>query len=100
MVGNEAVFSFPAGVVLRTFGDEGIVVDLDTETVYALNDTAARIADLIAEDRSVGDILTHLQAEFDADIQLLTQDLDQLVQALAERRLIVEVEPRDGHDRH
>jgi hypothetical protein len=99
MVGVNAVFSFSPGVVLRTFGDEGIVVDLDTETIYALNDTAARIADLIAQGRSVGDILTHLQAEFDADVHQLTQDVRQLVQALADRRLIIEVEPRDGHDR-
>lgn len=99
MLHTDRVYSFKSDIVLRVFDDEALLVDLNTQTIFGLNETGGRMAQLISDGVAEGDILRHLAAEYDAEARQLAHDLDQFLQFLHEHDLIVENnQTRTGDD--
>ena len=59
-------FTFQEDVILERFDESALLVDLNTEKVFQLNATGVRIAELIIEKRSVSEITTALNGEYEA----------------------------------
>jgi hypothetical protein len=78
------------------FDGEAVVLNLESEKYYGLNDVAARIWAMIQRPATVKDIRDGLLAEFDVDADRLGRDLAAWLTKMAEAGL---VEITDGATR-
>jgi hypothetical protein len=82
---------FPAPnprVLSRRLADEVVLVHLDTNQIYALNETGARFWELLAETRNRSEIEDALQAEFEVSPDVLSAEIDRLVTELRDLGLV------------
>jgi siderophore synthetase component len=84
----EARARVPKHVVYRDFGDETVVLNLDSGMYHGLNETAARMLAVMDESDSVAAAADRLAAEFEQPSEVIRRDLLSLCRALAERGLI------------
>ena len=86
----DAVFvvRFANDVVVRQVGDEALALKLTAETAYSLNETAARVAVLIAEGISVNVIVERLAAEYLQPIDLVSGEVQRLIEDFRAKGLI------------
>jgi hypothetical protein len=75
-------------VVLRVINGEALLLKLNAEDVFALNDTGTRIVQLIAEGRDLDAVLDALEEEYDVERAELRQAVGDLVDALGARGLV------------
>ena len=75
-------------VVLRRLDDGAVLVDLDTNNIFELNATGARICELLATPTSNDDIVARLCEEFDVDADLAEGQLRALVTDLEAEGLL------------
>jgi hypothetical protein len=75
-------------VLSRRLVDEVVLVNLDTNQIYALNETGARFWELLAETRDQEFIEAALQAEFDVTGPELNAEIDRLVAEFASLGLV------------
>lgn len=73
----------------QTLEEETIVVDPRTREVHLLNDTAARIWELLASARSVDELMEALGEEYDAPSDELRVGVEELLAGLADKGLLV-----------
>ncbi len=83
-------FTFKEDVILERFNDSALLVDMETEKVFQLNETGARIAELIIEKRSVSEIITALNGEYEATLPEKETDVLAFLQDLLDHGLIAE----------
>ncbi len=81
-----------AQVVSSRLGDAGVLVHLKTNRIYEVNATGLRIWELAGEGegRTLGEIETTLQREFDIDRERLRSELLALVAELTREGLLRE----------
>ncbi|MBA2304223.1 MAG: PqqD family protein [Acidobacteria bacterium] len=79
-----------AQVVSSRLGDAGVLVHLKTNRIYEVNATGLRIWELAGEGRTLGEIETTLQREFDIDRERLRRELLALVTELTREGLLQE----------
>lgn len=77
-----------ADVLFREMGQEGILLSLETEQYFELNDTGVRMFNALLQAGSIQTAFEMLAAEYDTDADDLRRDLADLVQQLAKNRLI------------
>lgn len=70
---------FAPDVVIRKVGDEAIALKLSMESVYSLNDTAARVALLIADGTSISAITEQLASEYGQPAAVIAVHIDALI---------------------
>ena len=95
LIDKNHYFAFTPDVILKIFNDEALVVNLETEMIFAMNGTGARVAELIARRISVGGILAILRKEYQVDSPELESGVSELFKALLHRQLIVNVGNHD-----
>lgn len=78
----------PDHVVFRPFVSETVVLNLETGLYHALNPTAGRMLEVIAETGELEASLRKLIDEFDADDAVIRKDVVGLIEQLRERGLI------------
>ena len=78
-----------ADVVARRLGDSAVLVRLSTNQIYELNDTGARLWELLEQGASVDAAVTTLASEFEAPRDEIARDVDALIHDLTEQGLIV-----------
>lgn len=78
----------PERVVYRDFADETIVLNLDSGTYHSLNDTAARMLEVLTASDSVGDAVGALTREYEQPADRIERDVLELCRALSDRGLI------------
>jgi hypothetical protein len=78
----------PEHVVYRDFGDETVVLNLDSGMYHGLNESAARMLSVVGESGTVAAAVDSLAAEFGQPRELIERDLLGLCRSLAERGLI------------
>lgn len=66
----------------RALPGETIVLDLRTSRYLSVTGTGARILELLAQDRSLDDLVTTVCAEYDADPGLVRTDTRRFVEQL------------------
>src|SRR6185295_13440033 len=72
---------------------EAVILSLQNGIYYGLNTVGARIWELIQEPKTVGELHTLIQQEFEVDPARCAQDLEALLEDLSNHGLI---EVRDG----
>ena len=93
-IGPNARIEVSPDVIAQSLGDETILVHLDTNLMFDLNRTASRLWELAQCRLTREQIEAKLIAEFAVDAPELTREVDQLLRALHDRKLIRII--RDG----
>ena len=76
-------------VLINTFDDgESVLLNLDTEHYFGLNDSGSRMWELLTSEPTVDAAYSALQAEFDIDADTLRSDLAAFVDDLVEHQLV------------
>lgn len=83
--------SKPEHVVMRELDGEAVLLNLETETYFGLDEVGTRIWDELMASGSVEEALQALEKEFDVEPSRLRRDVDRLVSELTESGLL---EPR------
>ena len=81
--------SFSPDVLFRELDDEGVLLDLETEQYYTLDDIGVRMWQLLHENKEVDLVIAPLLDEYDVDETTLRKDLAELIARLSEAGLIV-----------
>jgi hypothetical protein len=81
-------YVIPTDVVARKVGDSAVLVRLETNRIYELNATGARIWELLTQRQSRDEIIDALEREFAADRRELTAAFDELIASLRAEGLI------------
>ena len=79
-------------LVQRLPDDESVFLNLATEQYYGLDPTGTAMWAALTETGSVAAALERLAGEFDVDREVLSRDVDALVERLVGRGLIVFVD--------
>jgi hypothetical protein len=75
-------------IVARRVENELVLVDLDTNRIYSLNATGARLWELLNEGRTRAQIVTALSEEFDVGDAAVGDEVDRLLESLASESLV------------
>ena len=76
------------GVITKMVGDEMVLLDYERGIYYGLNDVGARMLSLIAEGRSLPEVVKRLLEEFDVSGPTLQSDLQTLIAELQAKGLV------------
>ena len=79
---------FASDVVVRHVGNEALALKLTAEVAYSLNETAARVAVLIAEGLTVNVIVERLAAEYLQPTDLISGEVQRLIDDFRAKGLI------------
>jgi hypothetical protein len=74
--------------VSSRLGDEAVLLNFDEGIYYGLNDVSARIMEMLAETRTVNEIVEGILQEYDVDEQQCRADVVQLLTELEKHKLI------------
>jgi hypothetical protein len=77
-----------ADVVFRRLGAAGVLVHLGTNEIFELNDTGARIWELIVAGQDEPSIAAALAAEFQVDLPTASHEVRRLATELRSRQLL------------
>jgi hypothetical protein len=80
---------FAPDVVMQVIGHEAVLVNLQTEAVFALNSTAARTTQLIVEQQPWTVIVDTLAAEYGVTADEVRSAVAELVTALVRQGLLL-----------
>ena len=87
-IGPDATIETSSDVIAQRLGDETILVHLDTNLMFDLNRTASRLWELAQGSLTRRQIEETLLREFAVDACELSREVDQLLLALHDRKLI------------
>lgn len=90
MIEQSGRLFFASDVVLQVIDDEALVLKLQDETVFSLNDTGARIAQLIDGGCPVEEVARILAREYGAPRDAVESEVNGLVQVLRSKGLVVD----------
>jgi hypothetical protein len=79
----------PDTVVSRTAPDELVLVQLQTDRIFVLNRTAARIWELLSERHDPSNVARRLTEEFEVDEPEVAGEIAELVATLTREALIL-----------
>ncbi len=82
-------FAFAPDVVLQVIDREALLLNLEDEVVFALNETGSRIAQLLVDGTTVEEAVDALSIDYEAARADLREDVTDLVNALVARGLVV-----------
>jgi len=90
---RETVFAHSGEFVLRSVGDEGVLVPIrnrvgDLDSVFVMSPVAVRIWSLIDGQTDVEGIVARVRDEYEVEPAVAAQDVNELVAALEEAALI------------
>jgi hypothetical protein len=77
------------GVVFQEVEGETVLLDLDAEQYYLLDDVGTRCWQLLTEHGDMEQVVRAMLAEFDVDETTLRADVGALIARLTEARLVV-----------
>ncbi|MEW5693815.1 MAG: PqqD family protein [Candidatus Hydrogenedentota bacterium] len=75
-------------VIWKNFGDEIVFLNFKTQHYYSLNSTGMRIWELLFENKIYEEIIDICCDEYDADIDLVTASIDDLLNDLVKEGFI------------
>ncbi|HKY42192.1 MAG TPA: PqqD family protein [Pyrinomonadaceae bacterium] len=78
----------PDDVLISKLQEESVILNLDSERYYGLNDVGTRILSVLTTSESIEAAYETLVKEYDVDAQVLRQDLLQLIEELVDRGII------------
>jgi hypothetical protein len=84
----ESRFSIPDHVMQRAVGGEAVILNLENEQYYGLDEVGARAFELAQAGSTFGQIVTALLDEYEVDEPTLTSDLSALMADLVAEGLL------------
>lgn len=78
----------PDGVLISKLQEESVILNLDSERYYGLDDVGTRILTVLTTSESIEAAYETLVKEYNIDAQVLRRDLLELVEELVEQGLI------------
>ncbi len=78
----------PEGVLVRQLGRESVLLNLDTESYFGLDDVGARMLDVLVASPGLDEAFATLLSEFDVDPAQLRSDLEAFVSRLERAGLV------------
>lgn len=81
-------FTIPTQVMARTVGDETVILDLASGTYYGLDPVGARMWQLLADGKSLGEVCDVMFGEYDVARDVLEADAVRLLSELCGRGLV------------
>ncbi len=75
-------------VLVQNLADEAVLLNLDSEAYFGLNEVGTRMFAVLQEHNSIADAHQQLLAEYDIDSEKLKTDLLNLIQQLVEQGLV------------
>ena len=78
----------PDNVLFRQLEDESVLLHLNSEMYYGLDDVGTRMWTVLTESESVQAAFDLLAAEYDIEPQALQQDLTELIEKLVDKGLL------------
>ena len=79
----------PDGVLISQLQDESVILNLESERYYGLDDVGTRFLTVLTSSESIEAAHQQLTAEYDVDPQELRQDLLALVENLVDQGLLI-----------
>ena len=77
-------------MLFQASDQEAVVVELEAGKVFQLNETAARIVELISAGKSTDEIPAVLHNEYDIDPAVIREETLRIIQFLLDRGIVVE----------
>ena len=81
-------FEIPDHVVAKLIGDELVLLDLAGGTYFGLNAVGADMWRMLADGKSLPDVVDAISSEYDVDRSVLETDLRELLSALCDKGLV------------
>jgi hypothetical protein len=81
------VFATPR-VLYKDLGNEAVLLDLETETYFGLNESGSRLWTLLTTSPTIREALAAMQEEFDVAPDVLERDSRELIDDLLGRGLL------------
>ena len=78
----------PDGVLISQLQEESVILNLDSERYFGLDDVGTRILSVLSTSDSIEAAFESLRAEYDVDGQVLRQDLLALVESLVQQGIV------------
>jgi len=75
-------------VVVERLGDTMVTVQLGTDRILELNDTAARLVELLGEGKSTGEAADVIASEYDAPLAEVVANIESTVAQLVEEKIL------------
>ena len=75
-------------ILFQQLGDEYVLLNMESEKYFGLDEVAARFWQLLEADSSTQKALETVQAEYEADPETIKEDLRIFLQRLADEKLI------------
>jgi len=79
----------PDDVLISNLQDESVILNLDSERYYGLDDVGTRFLSVLTTSHSIEAAYDRLRNEYDVDPQVLRQDLLALVENLVDQGLLI-----------
>ena len=89
MTDRQQRLTFAADVILKVIDREALILKLDDEVAFSLNETGARIAQLIAEGKGIDAVVDVLVGEYATERSEVDREVTSLVEALLGKGLLV-----------
>ena len=78
----------PEGVLISNLQDESVILNLDSERYFGLDNVGTRILTVLTSSDSIQSAYESLLAEYDVDHAVLRQDLLVLIENLLQQGLV------------
>ena len=78
----------PKAVLVRTFENESVLLNLDSESYHGLDDVGTRMWQALTSSENIEVAYQKLLADYEVDPALLRQDLDDFVAKMVQRGLL------------
>ncbi len=75
-------------VVVDRLGDSMVAVQLGTDKIFDLNETAARLVELLGEGRTAGEAADVIAGEYDATLDAVRQDVVSTISTLVDETIL------------
>ena len=79
----------PDDVLISNLQDESVILNLDSERYYVLDDVGTRFLSVLTTSDSIETAYERLRGEYDVDPQVLRNDLLALIENLVDQGLLI-----------
>lgn len=83
----------PDGVLISNLQEESVILNLDSERYYGLDDVGTRFLSVLNTADSIEAAFVVLRDEYDVDAQSLRHDLLELVEDLVKQGILIRANP-------
>lgn len=83
-----ARISVPEQVLVRSFENESVLLNLHSECYHGLDDVGTRIWNILIQSKTIQEAYDSLLAEYDAEPAILRQDLIIFIEEISKRGLV------------